>query len=329
MYKKLTIKKLAFLFVFLLVLVVLVLLKDQKKGKDTFRTDLFETDTAEITALIIHPKASQNELFTLVKEKSVWLLKSGDKEYSADAGMVKEMLRTLNDLQATRVAATDKDRWKEFEVDDSSATKVLVKKGKKVVSTLYLGKFSYAMPKNTNPYDYYNRQPKISTYVKIGDEKYVYVVEGFLSMVFNRSINDFRNKTIIQSNQNDWKRLTFSYPADSSFTLIKEKGSWYLDGTMIDSAQAYAYLSSIAWVTSEDFVDEQKPVSGKPEYSLKIEGDNMVKPVVIKAFASDTTNGYLITSNLNEGIYFSGKLSGVLDRVFISRNRLLINPGTK
>jgi len=39
--------------------------------------------------------------------------------------MAKEILRTLNDLKASRVAATNKERWKEFEVDDSLSTRVL------------------------------------------------------------------------------------------------------------------------------------------------------------------------------------------------------------
>jgi hypothetical protein len=321
MYKKITMKKLFFVFIFLLILVVLVLYIDQKKGKRTFRTDLFEADTAKVTAIIIHTKAAHDKPLTLLKGEEDWLLNSDDREFSADKGMVNEMLRTLNDLKATRVAATDKAKWKEFEVDDSSSTKILVKKGKKIVSTLYIGKFTYAMPKNVNPYDYYNQQAKISTFVRIGDEKYIYAVEGFLSMIFNRNVNDFRNKVIIHSNQNDWKRLAFSYPADSSFTLVKDKGSWSVNGTMIDSAKAVEYLNSIAWVSSEDFVDDQKPVSGKPDYSLKIEGDNMVNPIVISAFAADTTYRYLIRSSQNEGVYFSGKQSGVIERVFISKDR--------
>ena len=325
MYKKITLKKLSFFFIFLLILVVLVFLIDQKKGKRTFRTDLFDADTAEITAIIIHPKSDYNKPLMLVREKSGWLLKGDDKQFSADPGMVKEMLNSLNDLKALRVAATDKAKWKEFEVDDSLSTKVLVKKGKKVVSTLYIGRFTYQMPKNANPYDYYNQQAKISTFVRTDDEKFVYVVEGLLSMVFNRNFNDFRNKVIIRSNRDDWNRLTFSYPSDSSFIMIKDKGSWSVDGNLIDSAKVYEYLNSIAYVSSENFVDDQKPVSQKPDYSLKIEGDNRLRPIVISAFAADTTHDYLIRSSENEGVYFSGKQSVIMEKIFISKNKLLNN----
>ncbi|MBN1416013.1 MAG: DUF4340 domain-containing protein [Bacteroidales bacterium] len=325
MYKKLDIKKLSFLFIFLLLLVTLVFLIDQKKGKKTFRTDLFDADTAEITAIIIYPRSDPDKPLTLIRDKSDWVLKSGEKQFSADGGMIREMLRNLNDLKALRIAATDKAKWQEYEVSDSLSTKVQVKKGKKTVSTLYIGRFSYQMPKNTNPYDYYGRQAKISTYVRTGEEESVYVVEGFLSMTFNRSVNDFRNKVIIHSNQNDWNRLTFSYPADSSFTLIKDKGSWSVDGIVIDSAQVYGYLNSIAYVSSEDFVDDQKPVSNRPDYSLKIEGDNMIKPILISAFAADTTLGCLISSSMNEGVYFNGKKSGIPEKIFISKRSFLQN----
>jgi hypothetical protein len=323
MYKKKTIRKLAVFFVFLLALVVVVLLADQKKGKRTFRTDLFEADTADVTAIIIRTKAEPDHPVTLEKMKSGWRLKSGDRQYNAEPGMVQEMLRTLNDLQATRIAATDKARWKEFEVDDSSATKIMVKKDKKLVSTLYLGKFSYQMPKNANPYESYNRQPKISTYVKVGNEKYVYVAEGFLSMIFNRSINDYRNQAIIRSNSKDWTRLTFTYPADSSFVLANDKGIWTVDGIAVDSAGAAEYLSSVASVSSENFVDDQKPLSGKPDFSLKIEANNRVSPIVISAYSADIVHSYLIGTSENEGTYFSGKQSGLMNRIFISRKRFL------
>ncbi|MBN2275352.1 MAG: DUF4340 domain-containing protein [Bacteroidales bacterium] len=317
------IKKLSFIFIFLLVLVALVLLIDQKKGKKTFRTDLFNADTAEITAIVIYPGADQSKPLTLLKNGKDWIVKEDEKAFSADPGMVKEMLRTLNDMKATRVAATEKARWKEFEVDDSTSTRILVKKGKKTVSALYLGKFSYQMPKNTNPYDYYNRQPEISTYVRVGDEKFVYVTKGFLTMVFNRSLNDFRNKVIIRSNSNDWNRLTFSYPADSSFIMLKDKGQWFVDGIVVDSAKAAEYLSSVAWVSNDDFVDDQKPVSNKYDLSLKIEGDNMVSPIVLTAYAADTTHGYLLHSSENQGVYFSGKKSGLTDRIFVGKTELL------
>jgi hypothetical protein len=323
MYKKKTIRKLAVFFAFLLALVVVVVLTDQKKGKRTFRTDLFAADTADITAIVIRTKADPAKPLTLEKKESGWQLKSGDKTFNAEPGMVQEILRTLNDLKASRVAANDKSKWKEFEVDDSSATKIIVKKNKKILSTLYLGKFSYQMPKNANPNDYYNRQPKISTYVKVGDDKQVYVAEGFLSMIFNRGINDYRNQVLIRSNSNDWTRLTFSYPADSSFVLVKEKGTWSVEGIAVDSAGAAKYLEFLASVSSEDFVDDQKPVTGKPDFSLKIEGDNRVDPVVISAFAADNIHGYLICSSENEGAYFSGNQSRLTDRIFVSRKRFL------
>ncbi len=322
MYKKITLKKLSFLFIVLLVLVALILLLDQKKGKKTFRTDLFDADTAAITSIIIYPRPEPDRPVTLIMQEGRWLVKGGDKEYPADQGMVKEMIRTLHDMKAARVAATDKSKWREFEVEDSLSTRVLVKKGKKTLSTLYIGKFSYQMPKNANPYDY-NRQPKISTYVRVGDENQVYVVDEFLSMVFSRRLNDFRDKVIVRSNRNDWTSLTFTYPGDSSFSMVKDQGKWTLDGNMIDSARAEEYLSSVTWISSEDFADDQRPASDKPDYTLKIEGDNMVSPIIISAYAADTVHGCLIRSSLNESAYFSGRKSGLADRIFISKKRLL------
>jgi hypothetical protein len=321
MYKKKTIRTLGVFFAFLLALVVIILLIDQKRGKRTFRTDLFEADTADVTAVIIQAKADKDNPITLEKKKSGWQLKSGNRQFRAEAGMVQEILRTLNDLQATRVAATEKSKWKEFEVDDSSATKIMVKKDKKLVSTLYLGKFSYQMPKSSNPYESYYRQPKISTYIRVGNEKNVYVAEGFLSMIFNRNINDYRDQTLIRANSGDWTKLAFTYPSDSSFALVKEKGAWSVNGIPVDSAKTAEYLGSIASLSNENFVDDQKPLSGRPDFSLTIEGNNRVNPIVVSAFAADSLHQYLIRSSENEGTYFSGRRSGLMSRVFVSKKR--------
>jgi hypothetical protein len=323
MYKRVTISRLAVLFISLLILAAAVFLVDMKKGKKTFRTDLFSADTAQVTGIIIYARADQENPVKLEKADAVWMLKNKDRQFKADSGIVSELLRNLDNLRATRVAATDKSKWKEFEVTDSLATKVLVKKGKKTISTLYIGKFSYQMPKNSNPYDYYNRQPKISTYVRVDDEKNVYVADGFLSMVFNRNINDFRNKAIIRSNRSDWKKLTFSYPADSSFVMVKDSVAWSIGGSAVDSAAAEDFLSSLSWLSSEDFVDDMKPVATLPVYTLKIEGDNMVTPIVVKAFPADTTHQFLISSTLNEGVYFSGKKADLTKKIFVNSNKFI------
>jgi hypothetical protein len=105
--------------------------------------------------------------------------------------------------------------------------------------------------------------------------------------------------------------------------LAKENGIWTANGSALDSAGIYGYLASIASVSCENFVDDQKPVSGKPDFSVMIERENSVNPIIISAFAADSIHGYLINSSENKGAYFSGKQSGLLNRIFISRKKFV------
>jgi hypothetical protein len=140
-------------------------------------------------------------------------------------------------------------------------------------------------------------------------------------MSLGRSINDFRNKTVIQCNKQDISKLTFKYPADSSFALIKEGDKWTIDGLLCDSVSVAGYLNSLSRLTGSYFVDEQKPLNGEADYSVSIEGNNFSSPIVVKAYESDTVNRYLITSSLNNGAYFSDKNNDLTNKIFVGKNK--------
>jgi len=323
MYKKLNIKSLIIIFAVLLILVILIFYIDSRKGERTFRSNIVDIDTSRVTSIIIYPKTIRQEPVEIQRKGYLWKIKSQQKLFNADENIVNNILKTLTELKPKRVAATDKSRWKEFEVTDSLATRVQLITGKKKGADIYFGKFSYQQPKNQMAY-YYNQRGTITTYVRIADEKIVYVVEGYLGMTLNRELNDFRNKSILKSDRSNWTRLSFTYPADSSFYLIKEGGKWLVNGLLADSGSVTDYFNSISRLTSSDFIDDQKPLYGGPDFTLNIEGDNFVKPIQVKAFKADTTNRYLITSSLNEGTFFSGQKSKLTEKIFIGKNRFLV-----
>lgn len=318
MYKKLSLKSLLIIFIVLLAIVLVIFYFDSKKGERSFRANIVEVDTSKITSIIIYPRTGNEGPVEILKKDTHWKINFKDKLLNADNDLVKNMLNTLIELKPKRIAATDKSKWKEFEVNDSLSTRVQLLAGRKTAADLYIGKFSYQQPKGQMP-DYYNRRGTMTTCVRLADEKIVYVVDGFLSMTFNRNINDFRKKTIIRSDNKNWTRLTFTYPADSSFILVKEGDSWMIDGLQADSASVYKYFNTISWLNSQDFVDDRKPLSDEPAFALVIDGDNFTAPINIKAFPADTVHEHLITSSLNKGVYFSGSSSQLSEKIFAGK----------
>lgn len=323
MFNKLKLKSLLLIFIVLLILVLVVYYIDAKKGERSFRADIVDVDTSRVTSVIIYPRLKKDDPIEILKKGSSWKLSYSNKIFNADRDIVVNLLKTLAELKPKRIAATDKSRWEEFEVDDSLSTRVQLFTGRKIGADLYIGKFSYQQPKGQMPGYYGQQQGTITTFVRLSDDKLVYAVDGFLSMAFNRDINDFRNKTVIRSDNKNWTRLSFNYPADSSFALVKEGDKWLVDGLLADSASVYQYINTISRLHSQDFIDDLMPLSDMPEHTLKIEGDNIIKPIYIKAFNADTVHQKLITSSLNEGAYFSGSKTKLAEKIFVGKGRFI------
>lgn len=326
MYKKFNTKKLVLLLIVLLAVVAVVIIYDSKKGNRSFRAEMIDTDTSKITKIVIFPKpveGKQGEAVELIREDNGWKVRSGKNLYSTDHMAVNSMLEVFSNMKTLRVAGNSKEAWKDFDVSDSSAVRTKVYSGKKLKADLYIGRFNYQQPKTRNPYDYYNQQRgTMSTYVRLDEEKTVYLVEGFLAMTFNRSINDFRNKTVINSDKANWTKLSFTYPADSSFNMVLENGKWMIDGLMADSAKVESYLNSISSVSNQSINDEIK-LTNTEVYTLRIDVENFSEPIVVKAFEADSVNKYYITSSQNKDVFFTDANEATRNRVFIGKSRLL------
>ena len=313
MFRKLNPKILLGGFAVLLIIVVLVKLNQRKSGDRSFRSEIVSIDTAKVSQIVISAKpAGKEEKVILEESGDKWQVKKGDVVYNADKTMVDRLIEQLVSMTPQRVAATSRDRWSEYQVTDSAGVYVKVKGGSKTLAEVIIGKFSYQQP--TNPYD---RQGKMTTYVRVEGEKEVYAVDGFLRMTFSTDAGSYRNKSVISGDKSNWTRLKFSYPADSSFILEKQGTNWMAGGIMADSALVAQYLSQISRMTSYNFIDTTLDVSDVPEFKLEIEGDNMVSSIKVEAFEADTTNKYLLTSNQNPGTFFSGSQSGLFDKIFV------------
>jgi hypothetical protein len=301
MFKKLNFKTLVLIFGALLALVVIMQVVKHSRGESNFKEKLFTVDTAKVSTIILMPRHEKSEI-RLVRNGKNWTMSVKGQNYKIEKNYAEDMLKTLPQMKPERVVATDKSEWANYQVTDTAPVRVKVLQGTKEVADFLVGKFSFVQA-----------QYKSTTYVRLFNEYEVYAIDGFLSMIFNKSANDLRNKKLASVNQSDITRLTFTYPSDSSCVLTKEDKVWKINGLKADSAKTANYVSYISSATGEEFVDNIAP-SGKPVFSVKIEGKNF-NPIEIQAFAADAVNKYIITSNINPDGRFSGaKLS---QRIFM------------
>lgn len=309
------------LIILLLALVVIFLITLMTRKEDrSFKKELVSFSPDEVTEILFNPDPAKDEKIRLLREQhGVWKVYSESIAYNADTSLISGMIRSIVNLQPERVAATDRSRWSEFQVDDSTGIRVEILGGKEVLADLIVGKFSYK-PQQGQQAMYGQDRGKMSSYVRVAGEEEVYAVDGFLRMTFQANVSNLRNKALSATRRDDISRIVFTGPDDDSFVLEKQGERFLMEGVMTDSAETVRYLADIARMTSQDFVYDVT-TGNTPDYSVRIESNNTV-PIEIKAFVADTVHKYILTSTVNPGTYFSGYGKNKLfERIFMAKEK--------
>lgn len=305
MFRKVNLKTILIVFAALLILVVGIKLMDLKKGNRSFKSELVSVTPDQINKIDIYPRVMNGAKIELTKDGAHWTGNSKGTKFNADGSFAESIINQLNQLKPESVASNKKDRWKHYQVTDSLGTRVQLFAGNSLQADLYLGKFSFSS----------QRQPK--SYVRLADDKTTYGVSGYIASSCNRDINGFKDKTVIHSNKGDWTKLTFTYPADSSFVLQKENSKWTIPTATVDSAKVVKFLSALQNINQYRYASQQP--QGHPTFSLKIDDDK--GPIEIKGYQEN--NGLVISSSENPGTYFDGK--SIKKKLFPSRSSLSLS----
>ncbi len=320
MFKKLSIKTLTWVFIGLFILTLAFKISDHTNGINTLKAELFNIDETSITSIIVKPKILNGQSIELKKDKDNWRVLYEGNSYTANVSVIDQLVEELNGLKPLRLASQSKDKWKHYELTDSLATEVQFMGNKEELAKLYIGKFSYSQPKTNgmmqqNPY--MQAQGTMTTYVRYNDEKEVYAVEGFLSNTTNRKVDTFRDKTLLKVNKNEINKIAFSYPADSSFTMIKKEEVWLCNGIQLDSSSVAKYLNSITSLKGTSFTDAKN--TSFP-YRAKIYNNNN-EPIEISAAIEN--DQVFFTTSQNTKTYFKEEQKTNFNKLFISKEKLI------
>ena len=310
MFNKLTNKNLGIVFAVLLILFAVLMLWDGQKGERTFRDTLVDIDTADVTQILLYPKSQDHKEVRLFNEDGQWKVQL-DSERTAlvPHSKISNLYTQLMAIVPKRLAARGQDKWTEFQVD-STATRVKVVEGGDTTLDLIIGRFSY------------QQQPRsMSTFVRLGNDIDIYEVDGFLEMTFNQSANSFRDGSILKGDNTKWNQLSFDYPADSSFQMIKVNNGWTANFTNADSAKTERYFRQITNMTSTEFFDDideaQLPA---PSYKLTIQNTDGNE---FEINGYEIGDRFVIHSSTNPEAYFDGNKNKFKNKIFIGLNSVL------
>ncbi len=308
MVNKLSIKILGIIFAVLVIIVVWQLINSGKSER-SFRSSLVSIDTAKVTSISLYPQATGHKEVKIFKEGNYWNVNlANGKTASVPYSKVQDLFVQLLNIKPESVAGQNESQWKEFQVD-STGTRVKVYQGSNKTLDITIGKFTYQQPRT------------MSTYVRVADDPNVYQVDGFLTYSFNHGPDYFRNDHVINDDYLNWNKLTFTYPADSSFQLVKNNNRWELNGKLADSAKVENYLSTLSHIEDPNFMDNpDQSIFRKALYTLTVQTLSL-GAINISAFAD--TSGMAITSTQFQNTIFDGKKADFWKRVFVSRKQFL------
>lgn len=308
MFNKLSTKTLIILFAGLLIVVAAFLFNDAKHGERSFRKELVNIDTAKVTSINIYPKTNGHKLIKIFKEGNYWKIDiAKNKTAYVPRLRINEIFREVLGIKPLSVAALNKNKWKEYQVDDSSGIEIKMYEGGDNTLDLTVGKFAFKRPRS------------MFTYVRVGDDNNVYKVNGMPGFLFNHNANYFRDGRIIEDNYSNWTKLSFSYPGDSSFTVEKKNKNWMMGTRIADSANTVNFLRSLSQLNSQNFIDnfDQSALS-KAAYTLTI-NSSAKGGITITSFISPSDT--LVNSSTNPDAYFDGSKNNLLKNIFVGKER--------
>ncbi len=301
MLQRIKLKYVLSAFVLLLVFLAGSEVLRNRKGDQSFKTRLIHFSPDEVTSLSLRSRQMNGEPLRMERHDDQWLVWYRNVSYRANTEALVAMIGEIQELKANGLAGNQSNAWNQFEVSDSLSTHVEVYTGKKKVADLYIGKIQYLPPQTLN------------TYVRLSGDNKTYTVEGFLSMTFNKELADLRNNTLVDSPSEQWMRLSFAYPGDSSFVLQSENGVWRIGQELADSSELAAYLKTISKLSSRELSLSKE--ASNPICSLTIEGNNLPAPIVLTAYDQ---GGTIIGSSLNPETFFNDP--DLFSRVFVSQD---------
>jgi hypothetical protein len=224
------------------------------------RQQLVKVDTAAITELRIMSAAGGEEL-RLTREGVNWKVAQGNKNAFADGSTVKSALTSLTSLKPLRMVSRKKDKWNDFQVGELGTRVGLYENGSQL-GQLHIGKTNFVQ----NPQGGFGGA---YTYVRVADEEAVYAVDGFLESSFNRAYTDWRNKNFLRVSKEAVTKISFNYPADSSFVLERKDSVWLVNGATVNTANVEAYLGQLSFKNLNAFADDFQP--GPAPVTIKID----------------------------------------------------------
>ena len=307
MFRKVSNLSLIIIFVVIALIYVSIRVFRHTGRSSSFKAKLVQIDTSDVSKIMVDRKGTHFEVYK--DDNGMWkvTLPKLNKTAEATASSVKNSLEGLLSIEPGRIVTRDPSKWSEYQVD-TSGTRVRVYEGPKNTLDLIIGKFGVQ-----------GRQ-SFYTYVRLNDDNTVYSADNFMGMSYFSGPDSFRNNRFLQINPDSVRQISFTYPADTSFTLNNPDSVWYLGSRKADSAKVASYLSQLRYMSNSKYVDDINPAAlNQPLFTEAIAFKGL-KSITINAY-QNPKYGLILHSEFNPNNYFSD--STLVKRIFKGKSEFV------
>jgi len=298
--KKINNKILLTLLVLLVAVFVLTKVFRSPALESNLDVGLFAIDTALIRSVKV--QRPDQPAIILQRNNSAWTITEGERHTRVQVTAINSFLRTLSQIKPERVVSRKEDKWRTYQVDDSTSIHLTAFDQDSVpVVDWYIGKESAGV-----------------TYIRPADDEAVYAMEGSIRSRADDGFNDWRDKTFIRITPSSVTKVMFQYPSDTGFVLQRRDNTWMIDDDQADSVQVQRYLSKLQSRNLSSFADEFTP-SHDADVTISVEATNG-STTVVKGWKGDDDE-WTLNSTVQQDVYF--KDARIDDDLFTGKQTLL------
>ena len=259
--------------------VVLVLQQPGEQSVSSQEGELLATyDSAAIDRMDV---VLRTESITLQKEGTAWML-TAPLRAPADARSIESAIGKGKSTRLSSLISSNPEKQPLFQVDSNGTLVRMYEKG--------MERAAFRIGKPGPGYT--------DTYVRREGDTGVYLADGMLTQLFGKPSRDWRDKAILSVTPEAVRSVRFHY-GDTTFSLQAQDSLWSVDGVPATEHVVQSFLSSLAALQADEFVDTaltvipplvgMLDVDGAQLGFHRVPGDNMITVIT-----SRTTQVYRI-----------------------------------
>ncbi|MBT6340299.1 MAG: DUF4340 domain-containing protein, partial [Desulfobacula sp.] len=199
---------------------------------------------------------------------------------------------------------SEKENLKRYELDDENHIQVKATNGQKII-------FQFTMGKTAPSFNH--------TFVRLPDDKNIYHANGNFRSHFDKTVEDFRDKKVLEFRQDSIQQITIEKDGISKTLISKQEKTdnkeasitWRSDdGISSDKKIVSNLLSQVSFLKSEKYLSDEiknKLVNEKPLCKMRFKNE---KSIDLTLFKMDTEENLIGISSMNEYAFALSQFNG-------------------